>query len=501
MRLLLQKIKSILEKPLHFISRFISPAWLAVLLVGIIVGILLFVPPINGIADNGDFFRMIYSNGLYELSKDSDQYFGYFVKNYGILQYYNENIASLFSSQTLFIQLALLLNKLFYSQAMFDIRFLGGLYFILYLGAIYLLTEGLTYGTKRKTGYILACIVVLVFGDTAYTLYFNSLYSEPIMFIMMLYVFAATLLLYRKRYNQIAMIVLLTVSSVFMITAKQQNAPLAVCIGLIFVGVLMVRKQLFYRLFVTLGLVLVLVSGALTYTLITTEFNNINQFQSMTRGVLLESENPEKALEDGNMEEQFALLKGNTYFQEYSAIDTNGNYMLKEFYDRYGFGWVLKHYLFNPADFYTILSAAANDIHQVQPYEMGNYEKSAGKPFKERTRYFTLYSSIKREFFPKTMGFLIIWTFVYLGIYFPSVYAAYKQNAPRRMLRYWLIIASLAMVFVILIVSVIGDGDADLAKHLFLSAVIFDFLTVMTVSDALTNRLWADRMEGDGLDK
>lgn len=48
------------------------------------------------------------------------------------------------------------------------------------------------------------------------------------------------------------------------------------------------------------------------------------------------------------------------------------------------------------------------------------------------------------------------------------------------------------MVPGILLISIIGDGDADLAKHLFLVAVIFDGLTLMTITDVLTNHLWSD---------
>lgn len=501
MRFFPKKTPKILEKPIKWFVQHISPSMLAVLLVGIIVGIALFIPPIVGIADNGDFARMVYSNGLYKLPENVNQYFNYFVKDYGILQYYNENSASLFSSHAVFIKIAVVLNKLFYSQTLFDIRFLSGMYFVLYLGAIYLLMEGLTYRIKRKTGYVLAILVVIVFGDTAYTSYFNSFYSEPVMFIMMLYAFAAALLLYRKRFNETAMILLFTVSSALMIMSKQQNAPLAICMALIFVGLVAIRKRPLYRLLVIGCFSVVLLSGVVTYKLITAEFNNINQFQSMTRGVLLESNDPEKTLEDGNMSGQFSLLKGDIYFQSYFPIDINGNYMVHEFYEKYGFGWILKHFLLNPGEFYTILNTAAHDIHQVQPYEMGNYEKSAGKPAKTHTRYFTLYSQMKRYFFPNTMGFLIIWALVYLGIYFPSMFAAFKERQMRGLLRYWLIIANLGMVLGILIISVIGDGDADLAKHLFLIAVIFDFMTVMTIGDIITNRVWRDPVIGEETDK
>ncbi|WP_276126981.1 hypothetical protein [Carnobacterium maltaromaticum] len=38
-----------------------------------------------------------------------------------------------------------------------------------------------------------------------------------------------------------------------------------------------------------------------------------------------------------------------------------------------------------------------------------------------------------------------------------------------------------------------------MAKHLFLIAVLFDFLTIMTLSDILFNRLWQQETEFDSL--
>ncbi|MEV2517927.1 hypothetical protein ABNB78_07740 [Paenibacillus larvae] len=47
----------------------------------LITAIALFVPPYIGMADNGDYFRVLYSNGLYFNAPDYDsQYPGYFVK-------------------------------------------------------------------------------------------------------------------------------------------------------------------------------------------------------------------------------------------------------------------------------------------------------------------------------------------------------------------------------------------------------------------------------------
>ncbi len=120
------------------------------------------------------------------------------------------------------------LNKLFWSTTVFDVRFLGGLQLALLLPAIYLLVAGLTAKMKGWPGYVVAALTVFIFADTAYTAYFNSFFSEGLILIMMLYISAGFLLLYQHKYNDYAMLGLIFVASLILITAKQQNAPIAV---------------------------------------------------------------------------------------------------------------------------------------------------------------------------------------------------------------------------------------------------------------------------------
>jgi len=76
---------------LQGLSKIISPQILATVLAAIISGVLLFVWPIHGLADNGDFYRSILSNGIYRLPTSYSQYSDYVIPKFGILQYFNEN--------------------------------------------------------------------------------------------------------------------------------------------------------------------------------------------------------------------------------------------------------------------------------------------------------------------------------------------------------------------------------------------------------------------------
>lgn len=335
---MIRKVKSISMWLWHHLT----PQIFAVICVFIITIIALFMPPYIGMADNGDFFRIFSSNGLFVNNTNYDALqFGHFVKEFGIYQYFNENQVAIYSSQSIFIQMALLLNKLFWSTTVFDVRFLGGLQLALLLPAIYLLVAGLTAKMKGWPGYVVAALTVFIFADTAYTAYFNSFFSEGLILIMMLYISAGFLLLYQHKYNDYAMLGLIFVASLILITAKQQNAPIAVVIAVCGILVFFIRKNRAFRISAAATFLVIFLSGVVMYAFIPGEFVTINQYQTMTRGVLLDSENPEKSLEEMGMNSEFALLKGTNFYQKYKMIDLDSKLMEKEFYPNYNFVTVL----------------------------------------------------------------------------------------------------------------------------------------------------------------
>ncbi|QSF44938.1 glycan biosynthesis hexose transferase WsfD [Paenibacillus tianjinensis] len=471
-----------------------SPAFIAAFGVLMITVVALFTAPYIGMADNGDFFRNIYSNGLYFSKPGYDsQYFGYFVKHFGIYQYYNENGATLDSSQSLFIKLAIGLNKLLFSSTVFDIRFQAAVYTILYVAAIYLLVEAITCRMTRKQGMIVAVLAVFVFGDTGYTAYFNSFYSESLVLIMMLFIFAAWLLLYRKRYNDYFLLVLFVISGLILTTSKQQNAPVGIILSVLGISLLWVRRDRIFRSLTVVSLILLLAAGIGTYLNISKEFVNINQYHAMTRGVLQDSANPETSLESFGIYGQYAILKSNIYYEQYGTVDVNSPLLEKDFYSKYGFVSILKYYVRNPSQLSSMLNVAARSAFSIKPAAMGNYEESAGKAFRAQSHFFTLYSLLKGILAPKTFGFILLWMVLVIGLYMPSFVKALKARDPRGMQRMMLIVASMAIGLSGILVSIIGAGDADISKHEFLFTLAFDLVSLLAVSGVVGRRVSGSR--------
>lgn len=483
-------VKTTLRQNIVTAGLRISPACAAAFGVLMITVIALFTAPYVGMADNGDFFRIIYSNGLYFNLPDYDsRYFGYFVRQYGIYQYFNENSSMLQSSQSLFIKLAIALNKLIFSKAVFDIRFQAAIYVVLYVTAVYLLIEAVTCRMSRKRGMIVAAVAVFIFGDTGYTAYFNSFFGESVVMIMMIFMFASWLLMYRKRYNDYVLLLVFLISTLILTSSKQQNAPVGMVVALLAVSLVWIREDRWFRYLAAASAALMLFAGAATYLNISKEFVNINQYHAMTRGVLMESDNPETVLKSFGINEQYAILKGNTYYDQYGTIDVKSEILEDSFYSRYGFVSILKYYAAHPGQLGSILDVAAESAYTIKPAAMGNYEKSAGKEFREQSHFFTGYSLLKENLAPRTFSFILLWMAVVTGVYMPSFIAAVKQRDVRRMQRSVLILATMLVGLSGIFVSIIGAGDADIAKHEFLFTLSFDLVTFLAVSDVI-GRVW-----------
>ncbi|MHA6480370.1 glycan biosynthesis hexose transferase WsfD [Paenibacillus sp. strain BS8-2] len=471
--------------------RYMSPSILAAMLVGVVSAVALFIPPYVGMADNGDFSRIIYGNGLYFNAPDYiDQYFGYFIRQYGIMQYYNEYSEALFSSQSLFIRLSLWINRLFVSDVIFDIRVQAGVLWVLLVAAVYLLVEGLTWRTPNKLGYPIAFLAVFIFGDTGYTAYLNSFYGESIVLLMSLFVVSSLLLLCRKRFNDYVLLAILATAMLLLTTSKQQNAPVGIIAGTAGWVIVFANKSRTYRSIVCGMLVMFIVAGAATYALIPQQFVHINQYHAMTRGALLVSDNPEETLRHFGIDRQYALLAGSNYYERYTTVDVDAPLLENTFYDRYGFTSLVGYYLAHPGQTIKLLHLSARHAFTIRPPAMGNFERAEDRPFGAHTSFFSAYSTYKEAVAPRTFGFILLWMAIIIGFYFPSFLRAYKAKAWRQAIKLPLLVMFILIGLSGIAVSLIGAGDADLSKHQFLFTVMFDIVSFVAVSDLIMSWYW-----------
>lgn len=466
-----------MKKLLMLIS---SPAFLATFFSTIIMCIVLLCEPIIGMADNGDFYRVANGQSLYKLDRyEEDQFLNYFSSQYGEYEYFNEYEESIPSTQIPLIKLAKFLDLLFTGEdRLFDIRFLSVLLICCNAIAIYLLVDYAAYKTNIIARYIIAALAVFIFTDVGYIAYFNSFYAEGMVFSLFLIAMASTLLLTQHRYSPYLLVGIIGICAVLLTGAKQQNAPVGVLMGILvaLLGLGLGSKGARQRLnfgftgYALIVAIILCVTGIAVYILIPKEYVNINQYHAMTRGLLMTSEDSEKTLDEFGINKQYALLNETLYYERYPAVDVDSSLLENTFYSKYGFVSISMYYLAHPAQIKYMFDIAMENAYTIRPEAIGNYERKAGKEPGAKTAFWSGYSSLKKNIVPTTAGFVIIWSAVILAF-------SYKNRAK---------MVILAMIIVIglsqIAVSIIGAGDADLSKHIFLYNVAFDLVMYIALA-------------------
>ena len=454
-------------------KNWIAPV-VAVVLAAVIITIALFIPPYVGMEDNRDFSRVIYPEGLYDLPENSQLlYTGYFIKEYGIMQYFNQSTKSVYSSQTLFIQPAIWMDKLLTgNDNVFDLRYLGIMITIYFLIALYFLVDYLTYKLTLLSSLLVALVSVIIFVDTGYIAYFNSFYAEQVAYVSFIGAITCALLYAARRYNQYVILAGFVINGLILTFSKQQLAPIGAVLGIVCLFFYLQAKGRLFKVLIAISSAALMFTGIVVYLLISTTYTNINMFHAMTRGVLMTSDNPAETLETLDIKPEYELLNGTIYYDRYPTIDPEDERMQQEFYSQYGVTSVVKYYLANPDAFVEMMGLAAQNAYTIRP-NLGNYEYASGYPPKTQAQVLSVYSRLKKNHTPKTSGFIIIWMVCGLAI-------LYKKRL-KQIIVFGVMAAGLSQF----VVSIVGAGDADLAKHIFLYNVAFDLVNVILLAHGI----------------
>lgn len=444
---------------------------IAVVFALVIIIIILFLPPYIGMEDNGDFQRVIYAEGLYDLPENSELlYEGYFIKEYGIMQYYNEHGNIIFTTQSLFIKPAIWLDQLLTgNDDVFDLRYFGVIMTVYFLVVLYFLVDSLSNKLTLVGSLLISLMCVYIFCDIGYIAYFNSFYAEPLAFISIMACITCALLFAQGRYNQYVVLGMFLLNGMILTLSKQQFAPIGAILGVICLFFLMNADGRLLKRLIVASSGLLLVTGIVTYILIPTGFVNINLYHSMTRGMLMTSDNPPETLKEFDIDPHYELLNKTIYFDKYPIIDPEDERLHENFYSQYNISSIVKHYATHPGAFIEMLDLAVHNAYIIRP-DMGNYEFATGQPPNAHAQIFSVHSNLKRTYVPKTSGFVIIWMLV-VGV------ILYKKR-----LKQIVVIGVMLVGLSQIVVSVLGAGDADLAKHVFLYNVTFDIVNVIVLA-------------------
>lgn len=165
---------------------------------------ILFKHPTLGVADQGDFDRVMSSSGLSLLDSDKSnpnfkRFYQYIVTDYKInLSRVNLASAIVGSSMGYLITIINYICKLL-GKDVFRTQYLAIAYGIIYISSIAIILKNLNIKNNIKL-IITAIVGIFVFMDGNYILWFNSLYGEPMMLSTLLLFLAASLYYINYKY-------------------------------------------------------------------------------------------------------------------------------------------------------------------------------------------------------------------------------------------------------------------------------------------------------------
>lgn len=429
--------------------------------------------PWIGVADNGDFLRVMHTVGIdYTLGDWTEEakYFRYAISEFRTTP---PGFSGYASTHLLFLFAAKAANAIFGEPGVFRLAALGAVYAACFAAAIALIYTGLQ--AKRATRLAIAALLVFAYTDVAYAAYYHSFYGEPVSLLGLLFVAGFGLHAFRAAAGgagspSFALFGLFAASLVFA-GAKTQNALVGlVCAALLFRLASALRPPRLRRRAALFGCA-VLAAGAAVFAASPSELKRINVYQTVFFGILKHSDDVSADLRELGLPETLKPLAGTNYFQGGTAIRPDDPRMEAWFYDRVGHLDVARYYMRHPVKLAERLERAAAHSTAIRPYYLGSYTQAEGRAPGAVHLEGGAWSEWKRAHVPRSLP---------LAMAVAAAYALLLRS--RRVARWTGLRASTplrAMPWIAAIAyatPILGDGDADLGKHLFLYNAAFDFM-------------------------
>jgi len=449
----------------------------------------LLVPPVLGLADNGDFARLMVHFDLVHASPDrAAHYFGYLDRYYAVNRAEAKRFSpsGVISSELIFSGVAFAISRI--GGGGFDLVYLGAVHIAAFAACAYFLLVSTKpfAGRMRTTGVVLGSAV---FTDIAYIAYFNSFYAESATFLFMIVVIASAYMAMAAERGRMAWLVTYFGAIAALLLAKYQNVILLPAF-LIFGGLLVKRWGQIRYFHAYLVFALAATYGGYLYFISSPEaVDDAVLYNSVFNGVLLGSPTPSDDLSQLGLDRGLAKYAGSTAFQRDSLrFDP---VFLRKFRDTVTMGSLFSFYFDHPGRLMGALNRTVGLAFQTRP-ALGNYEKSAGYPPLTLSRSWAMWSSIRSVLLPRDLWFVTLIGILYL-ILLGRKWLRARDRLEHLQLEWSALIALMALGQ--LIVITISDGVSDLIKHSFLFNVLFDYMLVVLMAHVLNVVLSVSKRE------
>jgi len=437
--------------------------WAVIAAAATILGWQLFVQPVVGLADQGDYARTIGRFGYGPADKSPPYYIVFvprkFVRDPGFRVPNLEHV----ESEYLFAGAAVLLNKLISRDGTLDIEVIGLVHALAFLAAFARLLA-VTNGLRAAPFVWIASLLILT--DVGYVAYWNSFYSEPASCIFFLLLVSETVAIVRSGESSTASIARWSLWAILFVGAKFQNFPFALLLVPLALRFGWQSRRTLARHVSIAGAGAILIVALFNLSLFPKPLRTASTYNAVFLGILPESKTPGADLAWFHLEPQLVRYSGTgawspgTAFPDLFQRGILGRELTPASVARF---WIL-----HPTRIWRRAKAVLPIAFSLRPEWCGNFERVAGKPPGARSMSFTLWSMFHEQVMKRIGKFLIV-------LLFSSPIAAIAAwiARPRDRLRVECAAVLSACCLMGFLVAICGDAW-DTVKHLFLFNLILD---------------------------
>lgn len=475
---------------MKYTKRLLRAEVVAVALLFVVIIGLFFVSPSVGVADNGDFERVMRPVGLDYAGDISQNYF----YNYSNPIFKMKNIflwgtGNYATTQVIPIRIARIINRIFYSQEYFHTLSLAVVYSFFMLWAVYLIVRNIKTKNKYFNG-LIVLFCVWIFGDATNLVYFNSLFGEACSYVFLLLMLGTGLEMIRRDFEKKPLIFFFFAAAMFFGSKLQYTllSPL-----LLFIAV-PVYKRYNLKKVISLCMGITIALSCLIYFIAPSQLGKDTKYNSVFFGVLKNSPNVEQDLKDLRLPAYMAPLAGTNAYDNVTTVDVEGVQFEKDFYEKVGRGKIMLFYLSHFDRLIDKMELTANKAYDNKIGMMGNYKiEDANKPHQLNDR-FTSYNEFKKVVYPNSFWTIFLFYIVYFAY---LIITMLKSEYNKAFYKRLLLLMILLLGVIQFPLPTIGNGEADIAKQLFIFNATFD-IAVFGALYAFAKRLL--RIKEDGID-
>jgi len=472
------------SSPRERTNRFAVAA--AVLAAATILSIQLFVPPVIGLADNGDFDRVMRSVGLeYASSARAERYVNWALTKFRRVAP-DPGSRAYASSEAPLAAVAVAFADRFGATRTFDMRFLAAVHVVLLLLAIGLLVAS-TRELAPWVQWLAAAMLVLLFTDVGYAAPLNSMYTQVAGFLFFMVKTGIAAVAIRRGGTSRGQLFAYFILAALFVMSKPQESIHGLLLALLGLSLGRATLRGFWRQ-PAVWLAAALCALSLWYYRGTPSWlRELALYNTLFRELIPQSPDAGRDLAELGLDPDLARYSGRSPYPPDSPFHEPA--FRAQVFPQYGYGAMLRFYLRHPARLAKLILRGTESAFQLRPVGLANYAQDSGRAPRTQTDRFAWWSRARGRLEKGAP----LWLALLLGGNLVAAAAGYRSATDREKMfrRSVAILAALAAVE--FLVAVLADILGDLARHLFVFHAMVDVLIVVDVGwIAVTlSRRWA----------